>query len=123
MMARGPETNGDPPAANPDLDRDPATIRCPTCRASQEWSDTCRRCKSDLRLLRAFATAYQHTRRDCLQAIQRGDAQAATRHAQRAHALHPSASTRRLQALAALLRHDGPAAAHWACLALRDQTP
>ena len=27
-------------------------MRCPTCRAEQEWSDNCRRCRCDLQLLR-----------------------------------------------------------------------
>ena len=39
----------------------PDQVRCPTCRALQEWSDSCRRCRCDLRLLRAACSAHQIT--------------------------------------------------------------
>jgi hypothetical protein len=86
-------------------------VRCPTCKASQDWSDECRRCKSDLRLLRAFADAYELNRRACLEAICSGDAAAATHHAQRCHLLEPNSDSRRMLALAALLREDWAEAA------------
>lgn len=38
-------------------------VRCPTCHAEQEWSDVCRRCKCDLRLLRSMAEACRRHRR------------------------------------------------------------
>jgi len=82
------------------------TVRCPTCRAVQEWSDTCRRCKSDLRLLRAFAASYRRSRRDCLEGLRSGHPFEALRAARRCHALRPDAESRRLLALAALRAGD-----------------
>ncbi len=90
---------------------DAARVRCPTCGASQVWSDACRRCKSDLRLLHACARAYQRSYRACLEAIRAGDPRAAARHALLCHTLHPDAASRRLLALAAFLRGDWPTAA------------
>ena len=90
---------------------DPLTVRCPTCRASQEWSDTCRRCRSDLRLLRSCATTYAQARRDCLLHLQAGRLAAAGHLAGRCHALAPSTETRRLVAITALRRQDWPVAA------------
>jgi hypothetical protein len=77
-------------------------VRCPTCRAEQEWSDTCRRCKSDLRLLRAFAAAYQRSRSACLEHLRQGEGRAAMAAARRCYELRPDAESRRLLALAAL---------------------
>ena len=88
----------------------PGMMHCPTCRAAQEWSDTCRRCKSDLRLLRAFAEGYERSRRAFLEAVRSGNPQAAARHARLCHALKPDADSRRLLALAALLQGDWPSA-------------
>jgi hypothetical protein len=81
-------------------------MRCPTCRAVQPWSETCRRCKSDLRLLRAFADTYEHSRRACLAAIRDGNASAASFHAQQCHSLEPASPSRQLLAVAAILRRD-----------------
>ena len=89
---------------------DPLTVRCPTCRASQEWSDACRRCRSDLRLLRSFATSYAQARRDCLRHLGAGRLAAASHLAHRCHLLAPSAETRRLLATTALRLRDWPVA-------------
>jgi hypothetical protein len=100
-----------------DRDPDPAaapawnTVRCPTCRAVQEWSDTCRRCKSDLRLLRAFASAYRRSRRTCLKRLRSGPAHAALPAARRCHALSRDPESRRLLALVALHAGDWATAA------------
>lgn len=48
------------------------SIRCPTCRAEQEWSEECRRCKSSLVLLHDAHLASYITRRDCLKELQDG---------------------------------------------------
>jgi hypothetical protein len=72
----------------------------------QEWSDTCRRCKSDLRLLRACAAAYQHNRRLCLEHLRSGSPQIALQAARRCHVLRADAESQRLLALAALLSGD-----------------
>ena len=84
----------------------PRTVRCPNCRVLQEWSLACRRCKSDLQLLHAFADEYERRRDACLLAIRSGDPAAASNQAQRCHALEPGPDSRRLLALAALLRGD-----------------
>jgi hypothetical protein len=90
------------------------TVRCPTCRAVQEWSESCRRCKSDLRLLRTLADAYARRRHACLAQLRAGDGRAARESAAHCHALRPGAESRRLLALAALACGDWPAAAAWA---------
>jgi len=82
------------------------TVRCPTCRAIQEWSDTCRRCKSDLRLLRGCAEAYRRSRRVCLDAMHRGQPRAALRAARECEWLRPDVGARRLLAVASLLAGD-----------------
>jgi hypothetical protein len=94
------------------MDRlDPQNVRCPTCRADQEWSEQCRRCKCDLRLLRDVAEAYESSRRRCLFHLRDGSARAALQAARRCHALHPDAESRRLLALGALLCADWATAA------------
>jgi hypothetical protein len=78
-------------------------VRCPTCGARQVWADTCRRCKCDLRLLRAAAGAYEHHRRRCLELLNSGWPQPALKHAQSCHSLAPGADSQRLMALCHLL--------------------
>jgi hypothetical protein len=86
-------------------------LRCPTCGARQtEPTDTCRRCKSDLRLLRAALEAYQRHRLDTLAALDAGRLEAALRHARRCHELRPGPESHRLLAVCQLLRGDWPAA-------------
>src|SRR5271156_6099135 len=87
------------------------TLRCPTCRALQESTDTCRRCRSDLRLLQACAAAYERSRRACLGHLRSGSSQAALRAAERCHALRGDAESRRLLALAAWKSGDWMTAA------------
>jgi hypothetical protein len=81
-------------------------LRCPTCGAQQTWSDRCRRCKSDLRLLRSALEAYEHNRELCLYYLDADNPQAAFRHAQSCHELRPSSETHRLLALCYLLAED-----------------
>jgi hypothetical protein len=85
-------------------------IRCPTCGARQGWTDTCRRCKSDLRLLRAALEAYERHRRECLLDLDAGRLPSALVHARRCHELRPGPATRRLMAVCQLLRGDWPQA-------------
>ena len=82
------------------------TVRCPTCRVTQEWSDTCRRCKCDLRLLRAAAESSRQIRRRCLEALRAGRRREASHLARHRHWLRPDGESRRLMALCALLRGD-----------------
>jgi hypothetical protein len=86
------------------------TVRCPTCRTVQAWSDTCRRCKSDLRLLREFASAYERSRRACLDHLRAGRPRAARRAASRFHALAASDESLRLLAVTTLVCGDHPTA-------------
>jgi hypothetical protein len=88
----------------------PELVRCPTCRAVQEWSDTCRRCRCDLRLLREAAESYRRERRRALLAIRAGRPRDALRFARRCLSLRDDAATRRLLAVCTLLRGDWPAA-------------
>jgi hypothetical protein len=90
---------------------DTETLRCPTCRASQPWSDACRRCKSDLRLLRDFAEGFEQSRRACLDHLQRGRLDRAKAAATRCLEISPDETSRRLMALVALQAGDWPAAA------------
>lgn len=95
------------------------TVRCPTCRAVQEWSETCRRCKSDLRLLWDVEKSYHKARWRCLEALGANDSGGALRAARSCLRLRPDAESRRLMALSSLLGGDWPTA-----LALaRDSSP
>ena len=78
-------------------------MRCPTCGADQEWADTCRRCRCDLRLLRAASMAYGGHRRECLSSLQNGSIENARYHAQRSHELLPNAESSRLLAICHLM--------------------
>jgi hypothetical protein len=85
-------------------------LRCPTCGARQGWTDTCRRCKSDLRLLRSALEAYERHRRAALLALDEGRLEVALLQARRCHELRPGPESRRLLAVCQLLRGDWPAA-------------
>jgi methionyl-tRNA synthetase len=78
-------------------------VRCPTCGAGQPWSDTCRRCKCDLSLLRRVAEASERCRRRALVFLRAGRRADALREAHRAHALRPDARSVRLLSVCHLL--------------------
>jgi hypothetical protein len=80
-----------------------ATLRCPACRAAQEWSDTCRRCKADLRLLREAAEACERSRRLAVHALAANQPGVALRHARQIYQLRPEPEVARLRAVCALL--------------------
>ncbi len=86
--------------------RPPEVLRCPTCGARQGMSDTCRRCKSDLRLVRSALEAYERHRRSSLLDLGAGRLDTALRHARRCHELWPSPESHRLLAVCQLLRGD-----------------
>jgi len=92
------------------LSRSVEELRCPTCGARQGWTDTCRRCKSDLRLLRSALEAYEEHRRAALLALDKGRLEVALLRARRCHELRPGPESRRLLAVCQLLRGDWPAA-------------
>ncbi len=75
-------------------------------RPTGEWTDACRRCKSDLRLLRAALGAYERHRRAGLLDLDAGRLDAALRHARRCHELRPGPESHRLLAVCQLLRGD-----------------
>jgi hypothetical protein len=90
------------------------SLVCPVCRAAQVWSDTCRRCRCDLRLLRRADEARRAARRRVLLHL-RGVRWADARRAALAyHALAPGADSRRLLAVCCLLGSDFREAAEWA---------
>ena len=85
-------------------------LRCPTCGARQGWSDTCRRCRSDLSLLVSLADQWRRCRRQALAELAAGHLAAALELARRCHEIAPGAQSRRLLAICHLLREAWPAA-------------
>jgi hypothetical protein len=81
-------------------------LRCPTCGAKQAWTDTCRRCRSDLRLLCEALAAYERHRRSSLRALNAGRLESARWHARRCQELRPGPESQRLLAVCQLLRGD-----------------
>jgi len=79
------------------------SLRCPTCNAAQAWSDECRRCKSDLSLLRRVIQSRQQFCEFALHAIREQRYFAALDAAQRAHELYPDTNSRRLLASCQML--------------------
>lgn len=92
------------------LERPAEDLRCPTCGARQGRSDTCRRCKGDLRLLVAALESYDDHRRRSLAALTAGRLETALHHAECCHDLRPGPESRRLRAVCRLLRGDWPGA-------------
>jgi hypothetical protein len=80
------------------------TLRCPTCGASQAWSDTCRRCRCDLSLLHGALRQVDRLRRRCLENLRDGRYDDAARAARRCCELDASADQRQLLAVAEFLR-------------------
>jgi hypothetical protein len=91
---------------DPKSTRPSEALRCPTCGARQGWSDACRRCKSDLRLLGDALKDYERHRRSGLLDLDAGRLDTALRHARRCHQLRPGPESRRLLAVCQLLRGD-----------------
>lgn len=81
-------------------------MRCPTCGARQAWADTCRRCKCNLRLLRAATEAYARHRRLSLQLLNAGAAELALPHARSCHLLNPGTESNRLMALCYVVQEN-----------------
>jgi hypothetical protein len=84
----------------------PGMMRCPTCRATQPWSDVCRRCKSDLVLLRELAEEYASSRQRCLANLRDGRIEAALDAARQCIELRNDADAQRLAAVCELLAGD-----------------
>jgi hypothetical protein len=96
-------------------------LRCPTCGARQGWTDTCRRCKSDLRLLRSALKAYEAYRHRGLLALGAGRLEEALQHARRCHELRPDRDSHRLLAVCQLLRGEWAEALGTASAATRSE--
>lgn len=91
-----------------------APMRCPTCGARQPWSDTCRRCRSDLGLLGRIHHRRLQSRRRALAALRRGRLEDALRHALQSYWLAPQPDAARLVAVCHLLRRNWHQALAWA---------
>jgi hypothetical protein len=89
-----------------EVNHPPEGLRCPTCGARQGWTDTCRRCKSDLRLLRVAFEAYERHRRSSLEHLNIGHLEAALQHARKCQELWPGPEAHQLMAVCQLLRGD-----------------
>lgn len=82
----------------------PDDMRCPTCGARQTWADVCRRCKCDLRLLRAAVRTYDRRRASCLAHLHAGRGEPALADAIACHQLDPGDDSSTLLALSHLVR-------------------
>lgn len=80
--------------------------RCPVCGAQQPWSDACRRCHCDLRLLRAAAETWEDQRRRCLVHLRRGETAEALAAAEACWRIAPNSHAARLRAVCRLLAKD-----------------
>ena len=89
------------------------TFACPVCRAVQAWSDTCRRCRCDLRLLCQAEEARRSARQGVLLHLHAGRWADAQRAARTYHDLQPDADSRRLLAVCCLLEEDFRQAVEW----------
>jgi hypothetical protein len=90
--------NQDPPR--------PDAVRCPTCRAEQSWQPACRRCKSDLGLLREVAEAYFQARHACLARFRQRRYAEALVAALKCNDLSPGHESKRLLACMSLFNGD-----------------
>lgn len=88
--------------------------RCPACRAVQDWSEQCRRCKCDLTLVWRAALDWQRSRSLALDALWEGRPFEALDYARRAQAIANDAESARLVAVASLAAGDFAGAVHWA---------
>jgi molecular chaperone DnaK len=80
------------------------------CRAAQELSETCRRCKCDLRLVQDTVRAYRAHRAGCLAALRDGDVVEALVHAGGGVRLDANHESLKLLAVCALVAGDWRAA-------------
>lgn len=85
-------------------------LRCPTCGAEQEWSETCRRCRSDLSLLVSLADAWLGCYRQALSALRAGRLAQSLELARRCHQLAANRRSGRLLAVCHLLNRNWSAA-------------
>jgi hypothetical protein len=91
---------------------DANSMHCPTCRARQQWSETCRRCGSDLTLLRRFAIRIEWYREQCLLALHTNDVATAWSYARALYDLRPDADATRLLGTCLILNGEFEQAQH-----------
>lgn len=84
------------------MDSSTDKVRCPNCRAVQDWSDTCRRCKSDLTLLWSVKLSADESRRLCLLALDEDRPYEALEHARQCFRVTADQNTARLMAVCSL---------------------
>jgi predicted amidophosphoribosyltransferase len=92
----------------------PSTLICPVCRAEQPWSDSCRRCRCDLSLLRKADQARRLARQQSEEHLRAGRWAEAHRMALALYDLDRGRDAPRLLALCCLLAGDFARAAEWA---------
>lgn len=85
-------------------------LRCPVCRADNVQGPACRRCKADLSLLFTVEAQREQALAEAGRLAAAADANGLLAQARRADRLRSDAQSRRLLALAHLLRRDFPAA-------------
>jgi hypothetical protein len=88
------------------LDAEPPNLVCPVCRAGDNRTAQCRRCKADLSLLQGLERdRAAHLRAAALHAG-RGQAEACCREARLAHELRPDSQSRLWLAVGLLLTRN-----------------
>ncbi len=80
-----------------------ATMACPTCRAEQDWSNECRRCRSDLTDLHSVWRRRRELRTACLDALRIGGLERALDLARDGVSLCPNEESTRLLTVCHLL--------------------
>lgn len=87
---------------------DPDRCRCPTCGAVQPWQAQCRRCHTELGLLRQTVQEIDLLRRRVFAALEQGDRVRSERLAERLVRLHPTVFHQALLLLAKRKNKDLP---------------
>jgi hypothetical protein len=88
-------------------------MRCPVCKADNNDSPQCRRCRADLTLLVALEQCRARALSEAVAYLGRGDGQSAQRAAIRGDRLRRDEESERLVAMARLLTGEYPRAFAW----------
>jgi len=88
-------------------------MRCPVCRAADNRTSQCRRCKADLSLLVELERQHARHLTRAARALTHGEAADCLHHAGQARALRADAASARLLALGYLKARDFASAWHW----------
>ena len=79
-----------------------APLHCPTCNASQDWSDVCRRCKCDLSLVVTLLRRRERLQDTCRRELLAGQYEEARHAALACRAISNDPDTIRLLAVSCL---------------------